>query len=161
MTDPVPTGIIAWFARNPVAANLLMAFIMIVGLGSAFNIQRAIFPSIDIEIIFVTVAYPGAAPEEVEKGVVMRIEEAIKDVDGIERIESDAFESHARIMIEPLDGTDLGKLTDEVRNKIDGIQHFPDGVEKAIVTQPELRFPALSIQVSGDLDERSMKSLAK
>ena len=160
MSEPTPTGVIAWFARNPVAANLLMAFIMIVGLGSAFTIQRAIFPSFDIEVIFITVAYPGAAPEEVEKGVVLRIEEAIKDVDGIERVESDAFESRARIMIDPLDGTDLGKLTDEVRNRIDGIQHFPDAVEKAIVTQPQLRFPALSIQVSGALDERSMKSLA-
>lgn len=160
MTESERTGVIAWFANNPVAANLLMAFIIIVGLGSAFTIQRAIFPSIEIEIVFVTVAYPGAAPEEVEKGVVMRIEEAIKDVDGIERVESDAFESLARIMIEPLTGVDLGKLTDEIRNRIDGIQHFPDGVEKAIVTQPELRFPALSIQVSGALDERSMKSLA-
>ena len=160
MTESEHRGVIAWFANNPVAANLLMAFIIIVGLGSAFTIQRAIFPSIEIEIVFVTVAYPGAAPEEVEKGVVMRIEEAIKDVDGIERVESDAFESLARIMIEPLTGVDLGKLTDEIRNRIDGIQHFPDGVEKAIVTQPELRFPALSIQVSGALDERSMKSLA-
>ncbi|MEP1472689.1 MAG: efflux RND transporter permease subunit [Halieaceae bacterium] len=160
MSEQEHKGIIAWFAHNPVAANLLMAFIMIVGLGSAFTIQRAIFPSLDIEIVFVTVAYPGAAPEEVEKGVVMRIEEAIKDVDGIERVESDAFESHARIMVEPLAGVDLGKLTDDIRNRIDGIQHFPDGVEKAIVTQPELRFPALSIQVSGALDERSMKSLA-
>ena len=83
MTESERTGVIAWFANNPVAANLLMAFIIIVGLGSAFTIQRAIFPSIEIEIVFVTVAYPGAAPEEVEKGVVMRIEEAIKDVDAI------------------------------------------------------------------------------
>ena len=160
MSERNHKGIIAWFANNPVAANLLMAFIIIVGLGSAFNIQRAIFPSIEIEVIFVTIIYPGAAPEEVEKGVVLRIEEAIKDVDGIERVESDAFESRAWIMIEPLDGADLGKLIDEVRNRIDGIQHFPDGVENAVVTQPELRFPALSIQVSGALDERSMKSLA-
>jgi len=92
-------GIISWFAHNPVAANLLMLVIMTIGLSSAFSIQRALFPAIDFRIIFVTMAYPGAAPEEVEKGIVLKIEEAINDVDGIKRVESDAYESYARVMI--------------------------------------------------------------
>ena len=87
MSTPQRKGIIAWFAHNPVAANLLMLIIMALGLGSAFNIQRAMFPAFDIDLIFINAPYPGAAPEEVEQGVVLKIEEAINDIDGIKRVE--------------------------------------------------------------------------
>jgi multidrug efflux pump subunit AcrB len=153
-------GVIAWFARNPVAANLLMLIIMSVGIGSAFNIQRAMFPAIEIDSIIIDAPYPGAAPEEVEQGVMLKIEEAINDVDGIKRIESDAYESRARFWIEPNEGSDLSRLLDDIQNRIDAIQHFPEEAEKAIVRQPELLFPALTVQISGDIGERSMKSLA-
>ncbi|MCB1843269.1 MAG: efflux RND transporter permease subunit [Halioglobus sp.] len=155
-----PKGIIAWFAYNPVAANLLMLIIMTVGLGSAFNIQRAMFPAFDIEIVWIDITYPGAAPEEVEQGVVLRIEEAINDLEGIKRVESDAVESMAMMMIEPLKGADLSKLLDDIQNRVDAIQQFPEGAEKPIISQPEVLFPALTIQVSGNIGERSMKSLA-
>lgn len=160
MRTPAQKGIIAWFAYNPVAANLLMLIIIVVGLGSAFTIQRAMFPTFEVEVIFIELAYPGAAPEEVEQGVVLKIEEAINDVEGIKRIESDSFESAARMMIEPQDGVNLGKLMADIRNRIDAIQHFPKEAEKPIVSQPEIMFPALTLQLSGDIDERSLKSLA-
>jgi multidrug efflux pump subunit AcrB len=160
MSPQHPNGVIAWFAYNPVAANLLMLIIMIVGLGSAFTIQRSMFPAIEIEIIYITAPYPGAAPEEVEQGVVLKIEEAINDLEGIKRVESDAFESYAQILIEPNEGMDLGKLLDEVQNRINAISHFPDGAEEPIVRQPELLFPTLTLQLSGGTDERAMKSLA-
>ncbi|MDG1945396.1 MAG: efflux RND transporter permease subunit [Halioglobus sp.] len=153
-------GIIAWFAYNPVAANLLMLIIIVVGIGSAFNIQRAMFPSLDIKIVFIDMAYPGAAPEEVEQGVVLKIEEAINDIDGIKRVESDSFESGALMMIEPQEGTNLAKLMADIKNRIDAIQHFPQEAEKPVISQPEILFPALTLQLSGDIDERSMKSLA-
>ena len=76
-------GIIAWFARNSVAANLLMWILLIGGLVSAFTIQREIFPDIEQQLITVSVAYPGASPEEVEDGVILRIEEAIEQISGI------------------------------------------------------------------------------
>jgi multidrug efflux pump subunit AcrB len=160
MQSPPRKGIIAWFAHNPVAANLLMLIIMTVGLGSAFNIQRAMFPALNIEVVLINMAYPGAAPEEVEQGVVLKIEEAINDIDGIKRVESDAFESAAFMIIEPQEGTDLAKLMSDIQNRIDAIQHFPEEAEKPIISQPELQFPALTLQLSGDIDERSMKSLA-
>ncbi len=160
MTEPVRSGIIAWFARNPVAANLLMLMIMAVGLGGALTIQRAMFPAFDFEVIFISVPYPGAAPEEVELGVITKIEEAINDLDGIERVESDALESIARIMIEPQDGVDLDRLLSDVQNRIDGIAHFPEEAEEPVISLPEVLFPALTIQVSGTQDERSLKALA-
>ena len=73
-------GVIAWFARNPVAANLLMIVITVLGIGSGIFIQRAMFPDIEIEIISITMTYPGAAPEEVELGIVLKVEEALKDL---------------------------------------------------------------------------------
>jgi len=160
VSDSQSRGIIAWFARNHVAANLLMLVIIAAGLASAFTIQRAMMPRFDFDIIFVSVAYPGAAPEEVEKGVVMRIEEAINDLDGIKRVESDSLESVGRLMIEPEDGVDVSRLLDDVQNRIDGISHFPEQAEEPVVSLPELLFPALTIQLSGALDERSMKALA-
>ncbi len=153
-------GIIAWFAHNPVAANLLMLVIMAVGLGSAFTIQRAMFPTFDFNIIWINAPYPGAAPEEVEQGIVLKIEEAISDVDGIKRVESDSLESSASIMIEPNEGTDISKLLDDIQNRVDAIAHFPEEAERPIIMQPELQFPALTLQLSGNIGERSMKSLA-
>ncbi len=153
-------GVIAWFARNPVAANLLMLVIICVGLGSAFNIQRAMFPAFEFDMIFVTVPYPGAAPEEVEQGVIMKVEEAINDLDGIKRVESDSLESMGRLMIEPQDGVPVNKLFSDIQNRIDGISTFPADAEEPIIQLPELLFPALTIQISGPLNERSMKALA-
>ncbi len=160
MSGEHPDGVIAWFANNPVAANLLMLIILAVGLGSAITIQRAMFPALEIEAIFITAPYPGAAPEEVEQGVVLKIEEAINDLDGIKRVESDAYESLARIWIEPNEGYDLPKLLSEIQNRIDAIQEFPEGAEKPVIRQPEVLFPALTVQLSGAIDERGMKSLA-
>jgi multidrug efflux pump subunit AcrB len=153
-------GVIAWFAHNPVAANLLMLIIITVGLGSAFTIQRAMLPTFEVDLIFISMPYPGAAPEEVEQGVVLKIEEAINDVDGLKRVESDALESFARLVIEPHEGVDLPRMLSDIQNRIDAIQHFPEEAEEPIIFQPEVLFPALTLQLSGDVGERGLKSLA-
>ncbi|MFK7975106.1 MAG: efflux RND transporter permease subunit [Halioglobus sp.] len=155
------SGIISWFAYNPVAANLLMLVIIAVGIGSALSIQREMFPAFDIEMIWIDAPYPGAAPEEVEQGVVLKIEEAINDLEGIKRVESDSFESAATIMIEPIEGTDLNSLMSDVQNRVDAIAHFPEEAEKPIISQPQLLFPALIVQLSGNVAERSMKAIAQ
>lgn len=154
-------GIIAWFAYNPVAANLLMLVIITVGIGSALGIQRAMFPAFEIEMIWIDAPYPGAAPEEVEQGVVLKIEEAINDLEGIKRVESDSYESGAKMMIDPVEGTNLTKLMSDIQNRVDAISHFPEEAEKPIISQPELLFPALIVQLSGNIAERSMKAIAQ
>jgi multidrug efflux pump subunit AcrB len=154
-------GIIAWFATNPVAANLLMVVIVGIGLLSALNIKRTMMPEFDIDVIDITMPYPGAAPEEVEQGIVLRIEEALSDLEGIKRIESDSRESVARIIIEPEDEDEIIELMNDVKTRVDAIPSFPEGAEKPIVGRAELPMQALIIQISGDLDERSMKELAE
>ena len=79
-------GFIDWFAKNPVAANLLMAFILVSGMITAFTIKQEVFPEFSLDLITVTVPYLGAAPEEVEEGVCIRVEEAIQGLEGVKKI---------------------------------------------------------------------------
>lgn len=161
MSDTRHKGIIAWFATNPVAANLLMLIIIAVGLLSAFTIKRTMMPEFEFDIIQVTMPYPGAAPEEVEQGIVLKIEEALADLEGIKRIESNAMESVARIIIEPEDEDNIIELINDVKNRVDAVPHFPEGAEKPIIGRIEVPIQALVVQIAGDLDERAMKELAE
>ena len=161
MNETQHRGIIAWFATNPVAANLLMLVIIGVGLLSGFNIKRTMMPEFEIDIIEITMAYPGAAPEEVEQGIVLRIEEALSDLEGIKRIESDSRESIARVIIEPEYEDNIVELMNDIKTRVDAIPSFPEGAEKPITGRVELPLQALIIQIAGDLDERSMKELAE
>ena len=85
-SNPVAAGIIEWFARNSVAANLLMVFIVIAGLTSAWMIKKKIFPDFDINTVQVEVVYPGAGPDDIEQGIVFKIEESVRDISGIKKI---------------------------------------------------------------------------
>jgi multidrug efflux pump subunit AcrB len=89
-------GIIAWFAANHVAANLLMIFIIVGGLITASTIRQETQPEFELNMIQVRVPYLGAAPQEVEEGVILKVEEAIQDLVGIKRIRSNAFEGSGR-----------------------------------------------------------------
>lgn len=158
---PEHKGIIAWFTKNAVAANLLMIVIVVVGIGSGIVIQRAMFPNIEVPVISITIAYPGAAPEEVEQGVILKVEEALKDLEGIERLSAQAKESIANIFVEPADGFEIMTLMDSIKNRIDGIEHFPEQAEKPIINRWSMREQALMLQIWGNLDERGMKTLAE
>lgn len=161
--DPLPQhkGIIAWFAHNSVAANLLMILIFIVGGWSAWNIQRSIQPKIEINVISIVMAYPGAAPEEVEKGIVLKIEESLKDIESIKRVDATASESMASLKLEIYDNVDVLAVMDEVKSAIDSISSFPEESEKPVITRVQIREHAAQLQIYGNLDERGMKALTE
>lgn len=164
--SPIPEfdthkGIIAWFARNSVAANLLMFVILGLGINSALKIQRVSQPAFELNIISITVLYPGATPDEVESGVVLKIEEALKDIESIERIESTANESMATITVEIYESYDTLAVMDDIKSAIDGIVSFPEQAERPIVNRVDHKDHVLNIQVSGNIDERGMKELAE
>jgi len=161
MTDKQHSGIIAWFAQNPVAANLLMIVILTIGLVASFNVQRELMPKFELDGVHITMAYPGAAPEEVELGIVSKIEEAIKDVDGMKRVHSTTRESLATIYIQAEDDTDVLELMEELKNRIDSVQNFPEQAEKPIVEKFEIKQEAIRLQLWGDLNERDIKEYAK
>ena len=154
-------GIIGWFAHNHVAANLLMFFIIAMGLYGAFVITVETFPNFEFDTIEVQVPYRGAAPAEVEEGVVVKIEEAIEDIEGIKQTFGYALEGMGRVSIEVQDRVDPGVVLDEVKLAVDSISTFPVETERPLISKARFRKGAITVQVSGDMDERDMKDLAE
>ena len=152
---------IAWFAENHVAANLLMAAILIGGVMTAPTIKQTIMPDFEFNYVSVTVVYPGASPEEIEKSVTIRIEEALEGVEGIEEIRSSANEGATNLIIELADGNDLSKALDEIESRIDGIVTFPEEIEEPIVRELRMHRGVLDIAIHGSLDEKSLKALGQ
>lgn len=155
------TGIIAWFAQNPVAANLLMIIIFVVGGASAFNIQRTAFPKIETNRIVITMAYPGAAPEEVELGLVLKIEESLKDIESIKKVTSVAQESVASLTVEIYEDFDVLAVMDEVKSAVDSISSFPGESEKAVIKHLRRRNHALMVQLYGNIEEADLKAITE
>ena len=162
MSEHIDTqkGIIAWFARNSVAANLLMTMIILGGLYGAFKVQKQVFPAIVINSISIQVPYLGAAPEEVEQGVILKIEEAIKDLEGIKKLTSFAREGLGSVSIEVEDGYDTQTLLDEVKVQVDAIPSFPANTEKPVVYRGKFPQDVLWVSVYGDTTERELKEYA-
>ncbi len=154
-------GMIAWFARNSVAANLLMVIIIAIGIYSAMTIKKQMFPDITLDVISVRVAYPGAAPQEVESGIIDKIEEVLEDVDGLEKVTSTAVEGSASVSIEVDSGYAVQEVLDEVKMRIDSISSFPEQIEKPTVYRQRINSDVIWIAIHGEADERGLKELAK
>ena len=153
-------GIIAWFAANHVAANLLMLFIIVAGLMSAMTIRKEMQPEIELNWVQIQVPYLGAAPQEVEEGVVIKIEEAIQDVEGIKRLRSTAREGRGTVTAEIELDADFNAVMSEIKTKVDAISTFPALTEKPVITEIEATNPVMLIAIHGDLDEFMRKAIA-
>lgn len=154
-------GVIAWFAHNGVAANLLLLVIAVGGLLSLTHIRKEIFPEFSSDVISISVVYRGASPEEVEEGVCVRIEEALQGLDGIKRLRSIANENVGTVMVELLPGADARRLLDDVKARVDAIDTFPVETEKPVVQEVILRTQVINVAVSGDADEMTLKRLGE
>ncbi len=154
-------GTIEWMARNSVAANLLMVFIVVSGLIALTTVTEEVFPEIELDRISINVPYLGAAPEEVEAAVVIRIEEAIQGVDGIKEIQSTASEGSASVLIELELGADARKVVDEVKSNVDAITTFPVETEKPIIRELTARNQVTNVAISGNIDVFTLKSVAE
>ncbi len=154
-------GIVPWFARNHVAANLLMIAILITGILSALSIKKEFFPEIDLQTIIVRVPYLGAAPVEVEDGVCIKIEESIQDLEGIELITSTASEGIATIEIELEPDYQVSELLDQIKFRIDAITTLPVETEKPIIYERTRKREVIWVHLYGDADEKTLKEFAK
>ncbi len=154
-------GPIAWMARNHVAANLLMAFLMVAGAMSLLRTRQEIFPEIDLGMISISVPYPGATPEEVEEAICTRIEERISSVDGIKSIASTASEGMGTVTVELSRGADAARVLDEIKSEVDRITTFPEEAEEPVVTELSNRRQVINLVVYGDAPERTLKVLAE
>ncbi len=154
-------GIIAWFVHNPVAANLLMVLIIISGLMGWFNIKKKTFPEITPNTLTISVPYPGAAPEEVEASVVVKIEEALEGLEGIKELTAFASEGLGRVQVEIDSGYDLATMLDDVKLRVDAIATFPEETEKPVIARQQIENPVIWVSVYGDVDERTLKTWAQ
>ncbi len=153
--------IIAWFANNHIAANLLMLLIIMSGLASVSQIPQKSFPDIEVPVITVSVPYLGAAPEEVEQGVCIRIEEELEGIEGIEQLRSSAFEGACSVQVELFEDADESKALDDVKSRVDAIDTFPVETEKPIVSLVTVVRAVLDIAITGPDDERTLKILGQ
>jgi len=154
-------GALAWMASHPVAANLIMLTFIIGGLMMIPHMRQEVFPSFDIDSVTVSVAYPGASPEEIEEGIVLSIEEAVNGLDGIDEIKSLSKEGMGRVIIEAQSDTDMQRLTNEIKSKVDRIITFPADIEEPNVVQNSGRKRGLSIVLFGDTTERTLHNIAE
>ena len=152
-------GMINWFAHNSVAANLLMLMIIAGGILATGSVREEVFPEIELDMINIEVPYLGAAPEEVEEAVNVRIEEQIQGIDGIKEIQSTATEGMGVVMVELQLGADTRRVVDEVKSNIDAITTFPLETEKPIIREMTNTMQVVDIAVSGNVDPFTLKQV--
>jgi multidrug efflux pump subunit AcrB len=155
-------GLIAWFARNDVAANLLMLIIVVAGLYSLSNkIPVDLFPEFEVNTVQVNTILPGASPQEVEKGLTIKIEEAIEDIPGIREMSSRSNEGRSSVTVEVEDGFDVKEILDEMKSRVDAINNLPVDAERPLVTVPLRKRDAIGVVMYGDYDGLTLRRLAE
>ena len=153
---------IAWFAKNHVAANLLMITILLAGIFSIkSSIPLEVFPSFESEIVNVTVVLRGATPEDAEQGVAIRIEEAVQDLQGIEKITSTSVEGAATVRIEADSSTDVRDLLADIKSRVDAINTFPADAEKPVIAIAQRIRNVISVTISSDYGEKEIREFAE
>ncbi|MGI9322045.1 MAG: efflux RND transporter permease subunit [Pseudomonadales bacterium] len=151
---------LTWFVDNPIAANLLMLILVVGGGLSLLRMHKEEFPNIEPGIVQVQVPYLGAAPEEVEQAVCVRIEEAVEGTENIDRTYSVASEGMCLVMLELLEDKQLTATLNDVKGKVDAISTFPAETERPVVSSMQFLGESISIAVAGDTDEATLKLLA-
>ena len=153
-------GLIAWFARNHVAANLLMLAVVVVGLVVAMNIRQEIYPRFEVDTVEISMQYRGASPEEVEQSVVLPIESELRGLELTRRIESSATEGRASVSVEIMPSFDRNRALQEVTAAVARISLFPDEIEPPNISLGTSRRRGVTyVAVSGDMDQRTLTLL--
>ncbi len=153
-------NLLSWMTKNHVAANLFMLILIIGGLIATTKITQEVFPSYELDIINISVRYPGASPEEVERGIVLALEEEIRSMEDVERVTATAQEGQASITVELLTGADANKSLQDIKSSVDRISSLPDEVEKPVISLKTRRRGVVRLALYGDLDERALFELA-
>ena len=160
--DQRVTGLIGWFATNHVAANLIWVLVVGIGIYTLFNIKFETMPAFETERISVSMSYPGASPEDIEETITVKIEEAIKDIEGVDRYYSFSNEGNSSVTVVLATGYDLIEVTNEVKAAVDSISSFPPDAYPPRVGEMTMFKPqAIAVQVSGNVDMRTLADVAE
>ncbi|MDH5675019.1 MAG: efflux RND transporter permease subunit [Myxococcales bacterium] len=156
-----PPGPIAWMVGNRVTPNLLMLVLIVGGIFLSSKITQEVFPAYELDLVNINVPYPGASPEEVEQGIVLAVEEAVRSIEGVKEVRATAAEGMASIAVELRESADDRHVHQEIKQQIDRITTFPRDAEEATVTLQVQRRPVLSAMVYGEADEWALRDLAE
>ncbi|WP_321492028.1 efflux RND transporter permease subunit [uncultured Desulfobacter sp.] len=150
-----------WSVEHRVTVNLVMVFLIVAGMFTAMNMKREMFPQFSLDMINISISYPGASPEDVEEGICIKIEEQLKSIENIKTMYSTAIEGHGSVLLELDAGTDITEKLNEVRTEIDLIDSFPTESEDPVVVEIKNNEPAIYVAVYGDVAERTLKQTAE
>ena len=154
-------SLIIWFARNSVAANLLMVFIIAWGLSALFTrIPLEVFPSFELDSVNISVPFRGASPAEVEEGVTIKIEEAIQDIEGIKQITSTSTESLSNVFVQVANGYEARDIEDLIEQRVNAITNFSDEVETPSISVPQANREVISVVVAAPMPEKELRIIA-
>jgi multidrug efflux pump subunit AcrB len=154
-------GPLAWMVHNRVTPNLVMLFLLIGGAFMSTRIKKEVFPDFELDTVSVTVAYPSASPEEVEQGIVLAIEEAVRGLDGVKDVSAVASEGVGRVVVELLGGANRQNVYQDVQQEIERITTFPEEAEEPQVTLDTRRRGVIEMQLYGQADAWTLRSLAE
>jgi multidrug efflux pump subunit AcrB len=154
-------GPIAWMAKNSVAANILMVILLGGGFIAATKIKQEFLPSAQLDEVSISVPYPGASPEEVEQGILLAVEEAVRGIDGVKKMVATAREGSGSVNIEVMPSYDVNRVTDDIRNEVDRIRTFPLDAEEPVISARKIKRAVLDVIVAADVSENVLRELAE
>ncbi|MCB0282145.1 MAG: efflux RND transporter permease subunit [Calditrichae bacterium] len=154
-------SVIEYFIRYPIWTNVLLGSVILFGLIQLNNMKYAFFPEVPPSSLTIQVVYPGASPEEVEEGVILKIEENIDGIEGVERVTSVSRENFGTVTVEATKDADMDKVTQDVKNAVDRINSFPQDSEKPVIFEQKFRTRAISVIIFGETDLYNLKYIAE
>jgi len=155
------TGPIHWMTHHPVSANLLMLVLLLGGFFYGTRIKQEVFPDFELDLVTITVPYPGASPEEVERGILLAVEEAVQDLEGVKKVTSRASEGSGTVTVEMLEGEDIQRLAQEIKSEVDSITTLPEDAEDPRVTIVSRKRYVVSLALYGEQSERVLREYAE
>jgi len=142
--------VIAYFIKYPVAVNIIIIAFVLLGILGYSSLKSSFFPLTKSKVITINVVYPGASPQEIEEGVVLKIEDNLKGLVGVDRVTSKSSENAATITVESLKGYDINVILSDVKNAVDKVPNFPSGMEPPVVAKVEVARETISFVVTGE-----------
>ena len=153
-------NLIKWFSRNNVAANFIMALVLLAGISTWLKLKKEIFPETSTNVVSVSIPYPGATPEEVEKGVCIPIEEALRDLQGIDVMRSTAANSYGVVYVEVSGDSKVRDVLDDMKTRVDAIDNFAENIESPVYEEVLIKNQVLTVAISADANEQTLRGYA-
>ncbi|MBI9090496.1 MAG: efflux RND transporter permease subunit [Desulfobacterium sp.] len=154
-------GLGRWSVENRVTVNLIMVFLIVAGLYTVLDMRREMFPQFAVDMINISVDYPGASPDEVEEGICIKVEEQLKGIEDVTKIRSNAYEGRGSITLEIEPGVDLQDKMDEISTEVDLIDSFPEEAEDPVIIEIKNQNPAITVAVFGNVGEDALRQAAE